>query len=174
MHSARHPHTCCTRLACGISSGSLPGVVSVGAVRCWGNQWLPLQKEQTGKVACDLEQAFTLAAGHLLRHCASSGSAPGGGSPRRRSGRRAPGPHRPRRRHPMHQSPNSNRPVDTAASRLTAPRRSRPIEQVIQTYPGTAHQRRVDSALCAAGRQGSRPVACRTYPERPQCVQMPQ
>jgi hypothetical protein len=79
VHSEQYPCPCSTRLVCGIPSCCLQGVVSVGAVRCWGNQWLPPQKEQTGKVACDLEQAFALAAVHLLRHCASSGSAPGGG-----------------------------------------------------------------------------------------------
>jgi hypothetical protein len=42
---------------------------------CGGNQRLAPCRSTAGEVACDLKQAATLAAVHLLRHCASSGSA---------------------------------------------------------------------------------------------------
>src|SRR5690606_20394777 len=50
------------------------------------------EQEQPGEAACGLGQALALAAENLLRHCASSGSAPGGGCRPVRSGRHAPAP----------------------------------------------------------------------------------
>ena len=47
-------------------------------------------EKQPGEAACGLWQAATLAAVHLLRPCASSGSASRRGIPLGRSGRRAP------------------------------------------------------------------------------------